>query len=949
VIRAVAFVTPSQGRLLNPQITIRRRAAKAASELPKTILILTDGAAEARIPVNQGQAKLTFAEISRSLPKAWLAGLPSGQYTLRVEAGLETVTFAVEDESTRRRVMKPLDDLLRLTGQTADLLFIQVAVEHFLAQQDEHGRGQPYLVDALDLLESVATDRLSPTLREHRQTVLWRLGAGKKPSPAPLDGAATGNAEIDVARRDILQGWWSAAQEKLKSLARSPDRRTRALAAMYQGVIYAEAGLGKQSPGAAPADGAGAESCFRTALADLEGAAPSDLYRAHCNFANHLLRRTQDRLYNHSFQMAAGVEHPLLAILNCWREAQEQYAFAIQEAKSPDERASVAVSLSQLYSLLADILGTLQPSGGGLAFAALRNGATQTAAAYARQAADALAIAASDPRSVGIADEVLAHLAFREGNLSECLKYAEQARKAYLSAGSLVGLESVHRLIGSYDLRLLDTASGKEPIRAARAAALHNLLIAHVLSETLRERFPADRLGLSRAGFFARRAYVYEKIMELLLADGKDAEALHYAELAKARSLQDLLNTQGIQDSNRFSATADLESLAADWPKGVAGLEYFLGRERAWVFVIGPGFAVKAYPLTTPDGRLLDSRNLISDVRRFLDDIGFQSRKMRERLTSDEGFDHAWQDTLHRFYRELLPPGVLRQLRDARTVIVVPHHILHYFPFAALVTEPDREPRGKMEMVKPRFLVDEPFDLCHAPSLASWLSLQRRRSRPIAQAAAMGIVDFPGAPVLSGVTRDLENVRSVFGDKTVVYADDDAKLSNAQEMFHRAGLLLFATHGVNFGDRPLESCLLMYSDKGEPSQLTAGDLYRTQISADLVVMNACYSGLADRSPSPGDDLFGLQRAFLRGGARTIVSGIWDVYDGTAPDLIDGFLKRIVGGDAAARAWAQSQRDFLAKLRASKDAEPWLHPYFWAVFTVMGDNRTCGAIPAASPN
>ncbi len=115
--------------------------------------------------------------------------------------------------------------------------------------------------------------------------------------------------------------------------------------------------------------------------------------------------------------------------------------------------------------------------------------------------------------------------------------------------------------------------------------------------------------------------------MELLVADGKDAEALRFAELAKARSLQDLLSARGVQTPNQGDAVADWNSLAASWPKDVAGLEYFLGRQRAWVFVVGAGFRVKAHPLTAPDGQPLDSRSLVADVHGFLDDVGFQSRR----------------------------------------------------------------------------------------------------------------------------------------------------------------------------------------------------------------------------------------------------------------------------------------------------------------------------------
>jgi CHAT domain-containing protein len=105
------------------------------------------------------------------------------------------------------------------------------------------------------------------------------------------------------------------------------------------------------------------------------------------------------------------------------------------------------------------------------------------------------------------------------------------------------------------------------------------------------------------------------------------------------------------------------------------------------------------------------------------------------------------------------------------------------------------------------------------------------------------------------------------------------------------------------------------------------------------VMSACYSGLGDRSPLPGDDLFGLQRAFLHSGARTVVSGLWDVYDGTAPDLMLRLFEGLSAGKPAAAALADSQRTFLKSLRDTQLDEPWLHPYFWAVYTAAGDDRT----------
>jgi len=84
----------------------------------------------------------------------------------------------------------------------------------------------------------------------------------------------------------------------------------------------------------------------------------------------------------------------------------------------------------------------------------------------------------------------------------------------------------------------------------------------------------------------------------------------------------------------------------------------------------------------------------------------------------------------------------------------------------------------------------------------------------------------------------------------------------------------------------------------------------------------------------------LQRALLHSGCRAVVAGLWDVYDGTGPALMRGFFDELSSGKPVATALAESQRAFVKKLRASDTAEPWLHPYFWAVFSITGDGR-CG--------
>ncbi|NTU62345.1 MAG: hypothetical protein HGB05_02845 [Chloroflexi bacterium] len=81
--------------------------------------------------------------------------------------------------------------------------------------------------------------------------------------------------------------------------------------------------------------------------------------------------------------------------------------------------------------------------------------------------------------------------------------------------------------------------------------------------------------------------------------------------------------------------------------------------------------------------------------------IGFDVNAERIRELR-EGHDRTGEVTSEELAEtDLLFTDSLDELRKAETVVVVPHHILHYFPFAALVTGRDERPRDAHEMVQP--------------------------------------------------------------------------------------------------------------------------------------------------------------------------------------------------------------------------------------------------------
>jgi CHAT domain-containing protein/tetratricopeptide (TPR) repeat protein len=137
---------------------------------------------------------------------------------------------------------------------------------------------------------------------------------------------------------------------------------------------------------------------------------------------------------------------------------------------------------------------------------------------------------------------------------------------------------------------------------------------------------------------------------------------------------------------------------------------------------------------------------------------------------------------------------------------------------------------------------------------------------------------------------------------------------------------------------------------GDDGILTAEELAETDLgAAELVVLSACETGLGD--VAGGEGVFGLQRAFHQGGARTVVTSLWKVHDGATRALMVRFYDNL---------WEKK----MSKLEALREAQRWmlreiprlsdlprgleflrerdqnrrLPPAYWAAFVLSGDWR-----------
>jgi CHAT domain-containing protein len=860
-------------------------------------------------------------------------GLPPGDYRLEIDGGIgvETIGFTVLERAARDRVWARADALARLLGSDRDPLVAQVAAESLLSHDP------PLLVDAHRLLASLPADSLTDHLQRLAAGVMEWLrspapGEAARvfvfPAPAPVADAPDDNPQVVSLRAHVVAGRWDAARPLWHELLSAEDPRTVGIARLCRAMFLAQS--------CAHLDPV-ADEAFLAAWAQLSAHGSADDRRRACiNYGNFLLRGATAEIHDHALRMAVGVPLSLVSSAARISDAMTALEAAFGLATDDAERATALVGMARSHALLADILSLAVSGGDDGPVVATRTAALSAAAALAAAAIEAAPPTLHDVRAV--ASEVLGRVAFRDDDMATAKRATGDALREYVATGSLVGAESAHRTLG-----LIMAAD-------APTEALGHLLVSLEIGDLLRERMLQDPAGLARAGFLAQRSYVAERIVGLLVGLGRPREALLIAERSKARSLGDILAAR--LTGGRGRGVAPQASVADDpineWPAGVAAVEYLVGAESAWIFTVDTRGEVAAMPLSGPDGAPRPPALLVAQVQNLLqrlDTLGTRvGRELAEKAAAGHpiSFERDWQSDLSALHETLLPPRAHAALTGASTVVIVPHHVLHYVPFAALVVKPDPDSSTR-RMPLPEFLIDKPFALIHAPSLTSWRLLRRDERRLVCEASVMGIIDFLGeAPALEGVARDIDNIREVFGQRlTTVVRDGDATEAAAAAMLQRPGLVAMCTHGQKMPDHPLAGFLSCRRGPTDDGKLTVSEVYELDVRADLVILNCCYGGFADRAPLPGDDLFGMQRALLARGSGTVVSGLWDIFDSTAPDLVRGFCTRLDAGSGAATALAETQRDFLARWRA---AEPEVmrfltHPYYWAVFTVSGDDRT----------
>jgi len=342
---------------------------------------------------------------------------------------------------------------------------------------------------------------------------------------------------------------------------------------------------------------------------------------------------------------------------------------------------------------------------------------------------------------------------------------------------------------------------------------------------------------------------------------------------------------------------------------GEALIEYVVGSEAVWVFVL------------TPDGMTVTS----SPVRKA--DLQSQVKLLRD-LIRRPG-DPRWAKPAASLSATLLAPvEQAGKLANIQHIYLVPHGVLNYLPFVLLSgTTADGG-----------HLLLEDYTLTYLPAAVAVLQEDNSAHAPKSLLAI--------APERSRLRFAREEARSIdvlFQPNSRLLVGEDATESRFKDLANDYRVLHLATHGYFNKHNPLLSGLELESDDRNDGLLEVHEVLGLNLAADLVTLSACDTALGSghfAEVPAGDEFVGLTRAFLSAGSESVMATLWEVDDRSSVQFMQQFYEHANrGGEktslAAALTYAQR------KLRSS---ETYNHPYYWASFVLVGSQgRNSGQI------
>lgn len=489
--------------------------------------------------------------------------------------------------------------------------------------------------------------------------------------------------------------------------------------------------------------------------------------------------------------------------------------------------------------------------------------------------------------------------------------------------------------------------------------------------------------------FFEDKLAPYDRVVALLIGQSRFEEALHYAEHAKARALDDVLQEGRIEIKKAM--TQQEQQQEEHWIEELVSLnteirtakqaarpdEAVLSSLNKRLTETRSGYETFRSALydAHPELKIQRGKTEPPDVRAFRDLLRPGDVFLEYTVTDTETFlfvvkQSPAQDAQLKVYRIQVSRKDLAKQVDAFRLLLSRRspgfgslaHSLYELLIkpaqtdletrAALIVVPDRElwglPFQALQDQKDSYLLEK-HEISFVPSLTilrDMAKMKQQRKPP----AAESLLAF-GNPRIA--TSEVERAGFAYRDQTLapipetehevhallrlygpgsakVYTGEAASEARWKEESGKFDILHLAAHGILDSASPLHSHIVLShpaTETGEDGLLEAWEIMQMNLSADLVVLSACETALG--RIGAGEGMIGLSWAFFVAGSKATLVSQWKVESESTAELMVAYYKNLREGASKARA-LQLAALSLARNNRSK------HPFCWAGFVLIGD-------------
>ena len=559
-------------------------------------------------------------------------------------------------------------------------------------------------------------------------------------------------------------------------------------------------------------------------------------------------------------------------------------------------------------------------------------------------------------------------------NYQQALEYVQKAIDLFDGVGDI---DNEVKWVSFWRLGVINDKLGN--IAKAKDDFLHAIHIIETSRESKQSLESKIKIGVD-----ANK--VYSDTIVLLLKTNETVEAFNYMERAKARTFLDLLGSRfRLQDKGIFEEERRLQfrinylsekirevnerpdkkvspqmKLSLEKQLNKARTEYTALLEKikkenpelSTLLTVNPLTLKEVQELLDSDATLLEyfitpDKTLLwivgkSDLKVI--EIEIKDKELKEKVDTFRekiaNLQPDYKKDADELYELLIKPA--KQYIKTKRIGIVPHSVLHYLPFQALMDE-----NGK-------FLIEE-YEIFYTPSASVLKFVYEKRKEVKGKVLAFGNPDIGDESLnLPYAEDEVKKIKNTYPD-TALYLKEKATEDKAKTLSADYNIIHFASHGELNPMNPMFSSIRLAKDKEEDGRLEVNEIFNLNLkNTSLVTLSACETGLGKLTQ--GDELVGLTRGFIYAGTPSIVASLWSVNDQSTSELMSLFYKNLKSypkSEALRMAQLEMIRGKTGKgivrgvggITISKEGKPeqestqivnGSHPYFWAPFILLGD-------------